>query len=253
MQFLDENVAVYTTVIFDFYGTLARATHWVSIPEVLGEHGIDVSDDAMRRYFEGHDGVEHVEHSQSRDHYLAWQRRRMLAMLAETDVHPGEYDEIIEKLRAGTATRVLERYDEAFRVLDELHDHGLRLAICSNWDWDLSEAVEEAGLAARFDVVVSSAWAGARKPHPRIFEATLAELDEPASACLFVGDTWIPDVEGPNAVGLRSAYRERAGHWPDPGAPTDPTARAAAAICIPDLTGVLDLATGSEATSRAVP
>ncbi len=244
---------MYRTVIFDFYGTLARATHWVSIPDVLGEHGIDVSDDAMRRYFEGHDGAEHVEHSQSRDHYLAWQRRRMLAMLAETDVHPGEYGEIIEKLRAGTSTRVLERYDEVFAVLDALRGRGLRLAICSNWDWDLAEAIEEAGLAGRFDVVVSSAWAGARKPHPRIFEATLRELDEPAAACLFVGDTWIPDVEGPNTAGLSPAYLERAGHWPDPGAPTDPAERAAGAACIPDLTGVLDLVPGSEATSRAVP
>jgi putative hydrolase of the HAD superfamily len=241
------------TVIFDFYGTLARSTHWVSIPEVLGEHGIEVTDAAMRQYFEGHDGVEHVEHSQSREHYLSWQRERMLAMLAETDVHPGEYDAIVEKLRAGSATRVLERYPEVLDVLDALRDREMRLAICSNWDWDLAEAIEESGLGGRFDVVVSSAWVGARKPHPRIFEATLTELDERPDGILFVGDTWIPDVEGPRSVGLRPAYLERDGHWPDPGAPADPAVRAASASCIPDLTGVLALVDGFTSSRRAVP
>ena len=52
---------------------------------------------------------------------------------------------------------------------------GLRLAICSNWDWDLEPAVAEAGLAGRFDIVVSSAWAGARKPHPRIYRYLLEQ------------------------------------------------------------------------------
>ncbi len=228
-------------VIFDFYGTLARATHWVSIPEVLGEHGVEVTDAAMRQYFEGHDGVEHVEHSQSRAHYLAWQRERMFAMLAETDIHPGEYDAIVDKLRAGSATRVLERYPEVLGVLDTLRARGVRLAICSNWDWDLAEAIGEVGLTDHFDVVVSSAWVGARKPHPRIYEATLTRLDASPEGILFVGDTWMPDVEGPLALGLRPAYLERDDHWPDSGAPTDAAVRAESASRIPDLTGVLDL------------
>ena len=82
-----------------------------------------------------------------------------------------------------------------------LRDRGLRLAICSNWDWDLDLAVDEVGLADAFDVVVSSAWAGARKPHPRIFEHTLAKVGVDPSAVLFVGDTWGPDVVGPARTG----------------------------------------------------
>ena len=101
-------------------------------------------------------------------------------------------------------------------------------------------------------MVVSSAWAGARKPHPRIFETTLARLDEPAGACVFVGDTWIPDVEGPRSAGMHPAYLERAGHWPDPGAPTDGDDRAAAAACIVDLTGVLDVVDRFDGVRSAV-
>ena len=67
----------------------------------------------------------------------------------------------------------------------------LALAICSNWDWDLHEAIESAGLTGAFDLVVSSAWVGARKPHPRIYDAHAASssASRPTDA-LFVGDTW---------------------------------------------------------------
>ena len=66
-----------------------------------------------------------------------------------------------------------------------LRDRGVRLVICSNWDWDLEPAIAEAGLAGRFDVVVSSAWAGARKPHPRIYRYLLEQADlDPAERAL---------------------------------------------------------------------
>ncbi len=163
-------------VLLDFYGTVARATSWVSADEVLAEHGYQLEPELFERWYnDGIDGIAHDEHSQSRETYVAWQRQRTLAMLAETDVHPGEYEEILEKLRAGSATRTIEAYDEAPEVLDALRARGLRLVICSNWDWDLREAIDEAGLTDHFDAVVSSAWVGARKPHPRIYAQALAE------------------------------------------------------------------------------
>lgn len=161
-------------ILLDFYGTIARATRWVNVDEVLAEHGVELADEVRQSFWnDGLDGIEHLEHSQSRDHYVAWQQERILAMLSETDLHPGEYDEVVGKLRAGNEARVLEAYDETVDVLTALRARGVALAICSNWDWDLSEAVDEAGVTDYFDVIVSSAWAGARKPHPRIFRHTL--------------------------------------------------------------------------------
>ncbi|HUF83421.1 MAG TPA: HAD family hydrolase [Acidimicrobiia bacterium] len=212
----------YEAVLLDFYGTLAQATHWASIDAVLAEHGYELPQEALRRWWnEGVDGIEHLEHSVSRDHYVAWQQERMLGMLAETDVHPGEYEAILGKLRAGASRRVLEPYPEVAGVLRELRDRDLRLAICSNWDWDLADAVDDVGLTDLVDVQVSSAWAGARKPHPRIFRHTLEKIGVPAADALFVGDTWGPDVEGPRAVGMTPVYLAREGHWPDTGAPDE--------------------------------
>ena len=114
-------------------------------------------------------------------------------------------------------------YAEVAEVLAALRERGVRTAICSNWDWDLAEAVEEAGLSGTVDVVVSSAWAGARKPHPRIFEHTLDRARRRGGATsLFVGDTWGPDVVGPLAMGMTPVYLRRDGHWPDDTAPSEP-------------------------------
>jgi putative hydrolase of the HAD superfamily len=228
-------------VLLDFYGTVARATRWVPADTILAEHGYALSADAERRWFnDGLDGIEHDEHSRSRDHYVAWQQERTLAMLAASDVHPGEYETILEKLRAGAANRVLEAYPEVAGVLAALRARGLRLVICSNWDWDLVEAVEEAGLAGAFDALVSSAWVGARKPHPRIYARALDEAGVAPDAAVFVGDTWGPDVAGPRAAGITAVYLRREGHWPDGTRPHDEPATSRAPV-LTDLAGLLDL------------
>lgn len=232
--------APFTTVVFDFYGTLGHATHWLGVDAVLSEHGYVVPDEVRNRWwFESeHDGLAHEAHSVDEAAYEQWQRNRLLGMLAECDVHPGEYEEIVDKLRSGKSTRVLEPYPESAAVLATLRTRGLQLAVCSNWDWDLAEAIDEIGLTGATDVVISSAWAGARKPHPLIFERTLAATGADPTRTLFVGDTWGPDVVGPRALGMTPLYLMRIGHWNDPTAPDEP---AAEAICANDLTAVLAL------------
>jgi putative hydrolase of the HAD superfamily len=232
--------------MLDFFGTLARATYSIDISTVVARHGYTLSEQAREMWWSGDiDGEEHHTASVSRDHYVAWQEERLLAMLATADVHPDEYEQILADLHAGRAQRVLQAYDEVPAVLAELRRRGLHLSVCSNWDWDLDPAIEEVGLADALDSVMSSAWAGARKPHPRIFERTLEQVrllvggDLAADEVLFVGDTWGPDVEGPFAAGMQPAYLERDGHWPDGTLPSDSDT-----VDVPrcrDLRGVLDL------------
>jgi putative hydrolase of the HAD superfamily len=231
-------------VVLDFYGTLARATKVQRIDEVLARHGHTIPDHLQEMWWSGDiDGIEHVEQSRSRAAYLAWQRDRLVAMLREADIHPDEHDAILTDLHAGRALRVLEAYDEVPGVLRELHQRGLRLAICSNWDWDLGPAVEETRLERCFETLVSSAWAGARKPHPRIYRYLLDRTGLDPAEILFVGDTWGPDVEGPLAAGMAAAYLERIGHWPDPTLPasTPPTSTPRASTPRADVARLRDL------------
>jgi putative hydrolase of the HAD superfamily len=228
------------TVIFDFYGTLAEMSGAApSFDDLLRELGYEPPEDAHRRWWnDGIDGTEHDEHSQSRDHYVAWQRVRMRRMLDECGVPACDHDLVIARADEISGHRLIAAYPEVPTVLAELRTRGCTLAVCSNWDWDLDKAIAGAGLESAFDLVVSSAWVGARKPHPRIYTHTLERLGIAAADAIFVGDTWNCDVAGPLAAGLRPVYLRRAHFGQDLTAPdhhVDDVVRAA------DLTVLLEL------------
>ena len=148
----------------------------------------------------------HVEHSVSREAYRAWELERLRSRARACGVGDDELEALVADLYQATKTFTLAAYPEVPGVLAELRDRGLVVAVCSNWDWDLDKAMEQAGLTDAVDVVVTSARAGARKPHPRIFDHTLARCRLEPGEALFVGDTWVPDVEGPLAAGMRPVH-----------------------------------------------
>jgi len=198
-------------VLFDFYNTLAETTNWgPSWEEVVAELGYALPADVRERWWnDGIDGTEHDEHSISRDHYVAWQQSRTRSMLDDCGVPASVQDAFIERVREIGAHNRIDAYEEVGEVVSDLRSRGIALAICSNWDWDLHAAIESAGLSGAFDVVVSSAWVGARKPHPRIYSHTLEQLGVAPEDALFVGDTWACDVDGPLAAGMRAIYLRR--------------------------------------------
>src|ERR1700734_3737179 len=73
--------------------------------------------------------------------------------------------------------------------LPELRRGGFTIAVCSNWGWDLASDIATAGLAASIDVFVTSAQAGYRKPHPRIYHHTLERAGFSAHDAVFIGDS----------------------------------------------------------------
>ncbi len=231
----------YQALLLDFYGTLAESPDWgPSWEEVLAEFGVALPDEVRDRWWgDGIDGVEHDDHSRSRDHYVAWQRARMSGLLADCEVPDDHHGPIIDRLRSLGAHRRFVAYDVVPDVLSALRDRGLKLAICSNWDWDLEEAVDAAGLLDHVDLMVSSAWVGARKPHPRIYSHTLERIGSAPDEVLFVGDTWGPDIDGPLAAGMTPVYVRRAHREPDHTAPVD--AHDLPVTRLPDLHGLLDL------------
>ncbi|HEX4491979.1 MAG TPA: HAD family hydrolase [Acidimicrobiia bacterium] len=230
----------YDAVIFDFYGTLAESDGTGErLTDIVVAHGYEVPADVARRYWQdGLDGVEHDEHSHSRDHYVAWQRQRQHSLLGECGIDRALAEEIVAKLQTEGWARSMVAYDDTVAMLTQLRAAGVRIAVCSNWDWDLAEALDAAGLTEHVDIVVSSAWVGARKPHARIYQHTLDALGIEADRALFVGDTWNCDVDGPIAHGLRPVYVRRAHRVPDITAPTD---RPGNVVVLPDFAGLLDV------------
>ena len=201
----------FDAVIFDYYGTLAEHDGGgVSVAAALRDLGYELDAALAREHWQdGLDGTTHHEHSRSRDHYVAWQQRRLAELLAGSGVPADVHDDVVRALRAPGASGSMVAYPDAAEVLQRLRNHGVKTAICSNWDWDLAESLEQAGLAGLVDVVVSSAWVGARKPHESIYAHTLRELGVEAGRTLFVGDTWNCDVTGPLRLGMAVAYVRR--------------------------------------------
>jgi epoxide hydrolase-like predicted phosphatase len=87
-----------------------------------------------------------------------------------------------------------------------LRDRGYRLALCTNnvreWEsrWRAMLPVEEI-----FDVVVDSAFVGARKPEPLIYELTLERLGVSADAALLIDDIEI-NCEAARGLGMGAVW-----------------------------------------------
>ncbi len=118
-----------------------------------------------------------------------------LAELAARGVDPDEFTPVFV---GALEFRVIAGAREA---LEQLRAAGLALACVANWDFTLPETIARAGLTGVFDVVVTSAEAGAAKPHPRPFHLALERLGvEPAHA-IHVGDDEV-DRAGAAAAGV---------------------------------------------------
>jgi putative hydrolase of the HAD superfamily len=117
-------------------------------------------------------------------------------------------------------------YDDAGPLLTGLAEAGVGVAIVSNWDCSLPEALAAAGIAVQH--VVASGSAGACKPDPRIFRVALDALGVEPGRALHVGDTEETDGVGARAAGLDVRIVDRGG-------------AAAGADTISALTDVLDL------------
>lgn len=134
---------------------------------------------------------------------LAELRARCAALLGEGLGRPVSLEALMGSI-------VFEAYPDAAPALDELRALGLRLVCVSNWDCALAEVLARIGLAERFDGVVASALAGARKPDPALFLPALETAGCRAAEALHVGDT-DADVEGARAAGIGVLRIDRGG------------------------------------------
>ncbi|WP_407539054.1 HAD family hydrolase [Deinococcus radiomollis] len=94
----------------------------------------------------------------------------------------------------------------ALDVLQELRRRRLKLGVVTNgWSEKQLQALGGLGLTHLFDDVVVSEAVGLRKPDPAIFRLALARLNVGASEALYVGDSPLNDVAGPQLAGMKAA------------------------------------------------
>jgi HAD superfamily hydrolase (TIGR01662 family) len=97
---------------------------------------------------------------------------------------------------------------DAMPILQTLQERGYRLALISNAadDQDVQTLIDKASLRPFFELILSSAAAGIRKPHPRIFHQVLDEWEIDSSQAAMIGDTLAADIQGANNAGLFSIW-----------------------------------------------
>ncbi|MBB5159530.1 HAD family hydrolase [Saccharopolyspora phatthalungensis] len=212
-------------VLFDFNGTLARLESWgESHQDVFDRWGLTA---AGKRWGDGWlvgpvDGEDHREHSQDRDGYHRWELSRLAARARRCGVPADRIDGVVRELDRANKTLTMSLYDDVVEVLSELRRRNVAVAVCSNWYWDLDAVIDQVGLTDLVDVAVTSARAGARKPHSLIFHRTLQLCGLQPAEALFVGDSWQADVIGPLAAGIRAVHLWR----PERAAEAAPPRRA---------------------------
>jgi putative hydrolase of the HAD superfamily len=232
---------VVSAVIFDFYGTLARFadTSVSNYETVFAAHGYRPERAVLDSYFSRYDGVEHGEHSRNEEAYESWVRLRLRDLTNACGVPDAGVDDLIDALRASDQGAMVP-YPESAATLETLRSFGLAIGVCSNWGWELNAFLDQVGLLRLVDVGVTSARAGARKPHPDIYRASVSALEVDPAEVVFVGDSWEPDVRGPRKMGMTAVHvwreEERWGMEPPALQPGDHR--------VSDLRGVLEIVDG---------
>jgi FMN phosphatase YigB (HAD superfamily) len=90
-------------------------------------------------------------------------------------------------------------------TVEELRRRGYRVAVVSNSDGTVAEALHIAGFGDLFEVVIDSTDVGISKPDPAIFDIALGRLGVAPHRAWYVGDSHYHDVGGAVAAGLAAA------------------------------------------------
>jgi len=102
-------------------------------------------------------------------------------------------------------------YDDVRPTL-EYFGRSHRLGLLTNGAPDLQrEKIEGAGVARYFDDIVISGDVGVGKPDPRIYEIMLSRLSATPVQAVMIGNSLTSDVAGPQRVGMKAVWLNRAG------------------------------------------
>lgn len=133
---------------------------------------------------------------------------------------------------------------DTLACLKTLQQGKYKMGIVSNAgdDRDVQQLVEKFKLDPFFDIVLTSAACGNRKPHQRIFELALGYFNIQAEEVAMVGDRLDADILGANQMGIYSIWITRRVENPPEGElPVQPRATIKSLGELPGLLQELEL------------
>ncbi len=161
-------------------------------------------------------------------------------------------DEVIQKALA-SMYRVTQASwkpePDAHPTLETLRKYGYRLGLISNAgdDADVQTLLDQANLRAYFEIILTSAGQGIRKPNPEIFWTALKHLNIHPGKVAMVGDTLGADILGAYNAGIYSIWITRHAESPANRAHADTIQPDAKIERLEDLSPLLACLSGSPA------
>lgn len=203
-------------VFFDFAGTLVEGVPCWEHPQIVAcaECGVTVTPAQVKaaiwKVWGPLEGCAHVEASRDEVTYSRWIGGIERQILAGLGLSESALDRAAQRvMELQIAPGSYRVYPDAWPALEALRRRGLRLGIVSNFAWRLSDLVDGLGVAGHFELILTSARVGYRKPRPEIFEHALAMAGVTPDRALYVGDDPACDEAGARAVGMHSLLIDR--------------------------------------------
>ncbi len=214
---------VTRALLLDALGTLVELEPPVEPlrRELRERFGVEVSAEEAGVALAAEIAFYHAHHDEASDRArLADLRRRSAAALrAALPARAGDGLPLEPLTEALLAALRFRPFPEVVQVLRAARERGARLVVVSNWDVSLHDVLEETGLAALLDGVVTSAEVASSKPSPAIFARGLALAGVAAEEAVHVGDSVAYDVAGALAAGIAPLLLTREGARADGAAP----------------------------------
>lgn len=212
-------------VTFDLYDTLIELEprRWQRLQSAMARSGIAAdatalmwADLAGEDYYTVENGRLPIRDRSAEDqHAFRLEHLRRWAAAAGIALDAAQVEELYRVYRGefdahatGTAYRTC---DDVMPALVRLREAGVRRAVISNADADVTDLCVRLAFAHEMDAIITSALVGWEKPDPRTFHAALDHpaVGIPAGAALHVGDQPKSDVVGSIAIGMRAALIDR--------------------------------------------
>ena len=131
---------------------------------------------------------------------------------------------------------------DALSTLQALRQRGYRLGMVSNSsdDSNVYDLVDKARVRSFFEIILTSAAEGIRKPNPRIFRKALDFFGVLPQRAAMIGDTLGADILGAQNTGMSSIWVTRRANVPGNQAHADTITPDAAVATLTELVDLLD-------------
>jgi len=211
-------------VIFDLGSTLIEyeKVPWDELGELCMENG------RLALLDRGYDVPARKEFVALHDEFRKVCRKRAVESLEEWSV-PQLISDVFESLGLDSSHELVDLffeayydvvrkqlfvYDDTLSTLELLKPHYPVMGLVSNTifpEWTHKEELERFGIEPFLDFTIFSSTFKLRKPHPAIFQQAANLAGFAPSECVYIGDRYLEDVEGPSGVGMPAILKVKPG------------------------------------------